>query len=283
MSEMTGKKRKARIDVKRQSDESSLSDFPSSVAAAAASAKGQCNRITERNQNDVLCGRGLPFQNHYGNLRMHRIIDSFRQRYLESSRREKHDVIKETIKEVKHGGARFLKRSEDDGETSSWLEVKYTYAYEKVSHALRCKHRKAEQSSSSQSLQSESQASRQEESALSAAFAANQELREAMLSMSSRDSRYALSPRFPELVSPGSDFTMMSRLSGASNSALDDLWRRQQLLLIGGPLHPGMEGMRPVGNLANLSHPQLLGSYTAMSSLSDHPLLRNLRYQPRFS
>jgi hypothetical protein len=194
------------------------------------------------------------------------IIDSFRPRYLKSSRKQKPGLVNEIVEEVKSGGARFLKRLKDGSETSSWVEVDDTYAHEKVSHALRCKNRKAE----------ESQASRQEESALPSSFAASQELRDTMGSTSSRDLSYALSPRFPDFVLPVvPDFTMMSRSTGAANSILDDLLRRQQLVAIGGP-HLGMEDVMSLGNL---THPQLLSFYTATSNfnLMDHPLLRDRR------
>jgi len=97
---------------------------------------------TSRTPQDVLCGRGMPFQLYPGNLHLHRVADSYRDEYMGSRRAEKPKIIKKIIKEIRDTGARFIKphgtfRSNDQ---DSWVEVDEQYAYEKVAHVLR--HRK---------------------------------------------------------------------------------------------------------------------------------------------
>ena len=121
------------------------SDKQSSSSSRARAAESP-SIIVERRQIDILCGRGMPIQNHYGNLRMHQIIDKYRERYVASSKRDKHVLTKQVVAEIKEDGARFLKRVDED-DMRCWAEVDDSSAYEKVSHALRCKHKRARQSS----------------------------------------------------------------------------------------------------------------------------------------
>ncbi len=95
----------------------------------------------QRTPNDVLCGRGIPIQNYHGNIRLHRILDSFREEYLATNRRDKPDLIRRIIAKIKEGGARFLKRKSlfENESDDPWEEMDDSYAYEKVSHALRCR------------------------------------------------------------------------------------------------------------------------------------------------
>eukprot|EP00539_Tryblionella_compressa_P007001 CAMPEP_0178772550 /NCGR_PEP_ID=MMETSP0744-20121128/22612_1 /TAXON_ID=913974 /ORGANISM="Nitzschia punctata, Strain CCMP561" /LENGTH=536 /DNA_ID=CAMNT_0020429255 /DNA_START=202 /DNA_END=1812 /DNA_ORIENTATION=- len=91
-------------------------------------------RTSEVSPNDILCGRGAPISRHDGNLRMHRIVSEYRERYLNSSRNDKAVLIHEVIGRVKQDGARFLKRM---GNSDLWVEVDNETVYDKVSHALR--------------------------------------------------------------------------------------------------------------------------------------------------
>lgn len=103
--------------------------------------------IVRRTANDILCGRGVPILNYHGNIRLHKIIDSYRDAYLQSDRKAKPALVKDIVNEIKAGGARFLKRSGNNPDT--WVEVSDAYANEKVSHALRCKKAAAKSGSTS--------------------------------------------------------------------------------------------------------------------------------------
>jgi hypothetical protein len=90
--------------------------------------------------NDVVFGRGKPFQSHEGNLRFHQIVQLHKSRYAKSRRHEKTEIAEEIVQLIKSGqsgeAGRFLKKSQSgDG----WVEVEDTIAREKVSHALRGK------------------------------------------------------------------------------------------------------------------------------------------------
>ena len=94
------------------------------------------NLIYNKTPNDILCGRGIPIVNYHGNIRLHQIVDKYREQYLNCARMNKQTMLKAIVKEVKEGGARFLKRSEEE---AAWEEVSEDYALAKVGHALRCK------------------------------------------------------------------------------------------------------------------------------------------------
>ncbi|KAL3927931.1 MAG: hypothetical protein SGBAC_012874, partial [Bacillariaceae sp.] len=61
----------------------------------------------------------------------------YRQAYLTSTRKEKADITKRIVGELKSTGARFLRRFNDNGDGSCWVEVDDKTAYKKVGHALR--------------------------------------------------------------------------------------------------------------------------------------------------
>jgi hypothetical protein len=83
---------------------------------------------------DVLLGRGRPFQDFPGNLRLASIIDLHRERFQLGIYGEKLVICTEVVHIVKVSGGRFLKRNESkDG----WEEVGDIIANEKVSHSFR--------------------------------------------------------------------------------------------------------------------------------------------------
>jgi hypothetical protein len=102
---------------------------------------------------DLTLGRGKPYQGHEGNVRLHKIVNLHKARYLKSRRDDKFAIAEEIVQYIKQGNddkgkketGRFLKRV--DGE-EYWVEVSDTVSREKVSHALRSKPRKGEGSSS---------------------------------------------------------------------------------------------------------------------------------------
>lgn len=66
----------------------------------------------------VLLGRGKPFQSHYGNIRLHKLVNENREQYLGASRDEKNSIAKSIVQNIKRGtdgepSGRFLKRADD--------------------------------------------------------------------------------------------------------------------------------------------------------------------------
>merc|ERR1711935_1002192 len=88
---------------------------------------------------DILLGRGKPFQNHVGNQQMLNLVDKYRQRYHQTERKEKHDIIEKVMGIISGSGGRFLRRVDYE---NCWVEVSHTIAYRKVGHAFRSKVRK---------------------------------------------------------------------------------------------------------------------------------------------
>jgi hypothetical protein len=110
------------------------------AASKPAETQNTASQILTPSPNDVLFGRGKPYQAHAGNVRLHKMVKLQKQRYLNSRRYDKLAIAKEIVKEVQNGrlgeSGRFLKRV--DGE-EYWEEVSNTIARDKVSHALRGK------------------------------------------------------------------------------------------------------------------------------------------------
>ena len=83
--------------------------------------------------NDVLCGRGGPYQSYGGNLRLTKIADAYREKYQRAERFEKMCIAADVVKLVQASGVRFLKRTPPLG----WTVVADTEAREKVGNNLR--------------------------------------------------------------------------------------------------------------------------------------------------
>lgn len=87
---------------------------------------------------DILCGRGLHIMNRTGNLSLHLLVNSYREKYQNSTRRDKAELVRQIVQEIKSSGARFLRRVDDEsGRDGRWVEVDYKTAFRKISHALR--------------------------------------------------------------------------------------------------------------------------------------------------
>mmetsp|Transcript_36604 Transcript_36604/g.88363 ORF Transcript_36604/g.88363 Transcript_36604/m.88363 type:complete len:570 (-) Transcript_36604:6039-7748(-) len=133
-----------------------------SRVTASTSSDGEDQTIVateDRSKDDVLCGRGIPFQKWPGNQRMRRIVQKHRQEYAGAKRHEKGVIVQRVIREIKEGGARFLHPLVEDvaqDEVEQWVEAKNDYVYEKVSHAMRQKKRKSITAKSTKSLSSSS-------------------------------------------------------------------------------------------------------------------------------
>lgn len=82
---------------------------------------------------DVLCGRGKPYQDFPGNLRVGEIVDETVPRYLETMERlSKTMIAMNIVQQIKDSGGRFLVRR-DDG----WELAQDKVARGKISQALR--------------------------------------------------------------------------------------------------------------------------------------------------
>lgn len=99
-------------------------------------------RVKTLNKHDVIFGRGRGYQNHPGNLRMRTIIDKYKHHYHDLKRQGKRDMVEQVYKEIVEGGARFLKKLDDEDE---WVKVDVPIALQKVSHTLRCRKKSAEE------------------------------------------------------------------------------------------------------------------------------------------
>jgi hypothetical protein len=83
---------------------------------------------------DVVMGRGRPFQEFPGNVRLRMNIDLDRERYESAMHGEKLRMCAEVVHMMKASGGRFLKQNESkDG----WEEVGEGVALDKVSHTFR--------------------------------------------------------------------------------------------------------------------------------------------------
>ena len=87
------------------------------------------------NSEDVLMGRGRPFQQFVGNLNLNRIVAEHQEEYNKVDRKSKTRLTRRIVQLIKDGNGRFLKRdSEMDG---GWVVVTDAQAREKIAHAFR--------------------------------------------------------------------------------------------------------------------------------------------------
>jgi hypothetical protein len=95
-------------------------------------------------ENDVLLGRGRPFQEWHGNLNLAKIIDIHREEYggENAYRAKKTAISKDVLQIVKSCHGRFLQQDKATGE---WEEVSDAVAREKVSSGFRRKEWKEEE------------------------------------------------------------------------------------------------------------------------------------------
>ena len=122
---------------RRKRDSSESSPPSNSTSSEPPSRKWKrMSPILERNNFDILCGRGIPIQTYTGNIRLHEIVNSRRPEYTAASRQDKPQIIKDIVQEMKAGGGRFLRRAKVGG-TDAWEEMDDDFAYQKVGHALR--------------------------------------------------------------------------------------------------------------------------------------------------
>ena len=98
-------------------------------------------------------GRGKPYQNHPGNIRLHQVVQHHKARYAKAKRQDKVSIAAEVLELIKdfkppiqlqqqqqhEEGVRFLRRAVTDEGEQYWTVVKHTVALDKVGHALRGK------------------------------------------------------------------------------------------------------------------------------------------------
>ena len=89
-------------------------------------------RIVVPTHSDVLFGRGKPYREHIGNMRLFNLLDDNLDRYAQASLKGKSAVIAEMVVLIQQRGGRFLKQ-----EKGVWVKNTDKLAKEKVSHAFR--------------------------------------------------------------------------------------------------------------------------------------------------
>lgn len=85
--------------------------------------------------NDVLFGRGGATNQHVGNKRFRNIVAEHMPEYLKAPKKEKADIARRIVSQIKNDGGRFLKRGGPGSE--AWVQVLDRKAREKTSQALR--------------------------------------------------------------------------------------------------------------------------------------------------
>ena len=124
--------RKSNEDQKSQEREKRLND-----GRSGSSDEFRTDYATER---DVILGRGKPYQDHPGNLKLANYIEEYRSAYVKADRLEKTCISWKIVQHVKNLNGRFLKMDED---SDYWVQVSDDIAREKVSHGFRTRHKKS--------------------------------------------------------------------------------------------------------------------------------------------
>jgi hypothetical protein len=88
--------------------------------------------------NDVLLGRGRPYQEFTGNARLSAVIDKHGDAYFQGNRSEKTALSSEIVRTIKDMNGRFLKRDENG---RGWVTVPDEVGRLKISHSFRTKKR----------------------------------------------------------------------------------------------------------------------------------------------
>jgi len=106
-------------------------------ASDARQAEGHIEYPT---RNDILMGRGRPYQEHHGNRRLNNLIEANWADYEHGDRQQKMALFNRIVQELKDCGTRFLcKRKKTKDDDSEWELVDDVKARQKVSHTFRNK------------------------------------------------------------------------------------------------------------------------------------------------
>jgi hypothetical protein len=116
-----------------------------SETSADANESSRIISSSSRTPQDILCGRGMPFQSYPGNIAMHDVVNLHKDEYIACRRSDKPRVIKKIIQTLKDSGARFIKPYGEfnSNENDRWVEVDDQYVYDKISHVMRHRQRAA--------------------------------------------------------------------------------------------------------------------------------------------
>ena len=94
--------------------------------------------IVVARDNDVLCGRGIPFHQHIGNIRWRRIITANRDSYYQcKSNSHKLFMALSIVLAVERIGGRFLRRQDGKDTNLLLIEINRKHAVKKTMQALR--------------------------------------------------------------------------------------------------------------------------------------------------
>eukprot|EP00429_Kryptoperidinium_foliaceum_P009926 CAMPEP_0176004808 /NCGR_PEP_ID=MMETSP0120_2-20121206/1883_1 /TAXON_ID=160619 /ORGANISM="Kryptoperidinium foliaceum, Strain CCMP 1326" /LENGTH=202 /DNA_ID=CAMNT_0017337499 /DNA_START=109 /DNA_END=717 /DNA_ORIENTATION=- len=85
-------------------------------------------------EKDVLCGRGGLTNSHTGNKKFRTTVARHTHEYLQAHKKEKSQIARKIVSQIKEEGGRFLKRGSDN---NTWVEVPDKKALEKTLQALR--------------------------------------------------------------------------------------------------------------------------------------------------
>ena len=101
------------------------------------------NIIDHPTRFDILLGRGRPYQDFPGNIRLSQVVEMRMGQYETKHKSEKTTIAIDIVHTIKAMGGRFLKRVSQYDETaeSSWEEVDFAIAHKKVSSSFRTRKR----------------------------------------------------------------------------------------------------------------------------------------------
>jgi hypothetical protein len=105
------------------------------LLTSSASSTIDCPR-----EDDVLLGRGRPYQIYPGNFFLKKVIETEMEAYQRADRFEKTCISEEIVRMIQAKNSRFLKRDESG---MCWIVVDDKSAREKVSHGFRTKKSRA--------------------------------------------------------------------------------------------------------------------------------------------
>ena len=126
---------------------STLTTTSSSTISTSSSVGTVVKDITS---NDILLGRGKRFQNHFGNIQLNKLLESYYHEYSSIQRSDsknfiqvKADIVYKIIKIIQNEyGGRFLKQHDrqqksDDGDDELWVVVDDKIAKDKIAYGFR--------------------------------------------------------------------------------------------------------------------------------------------------
>lgn len=117
-------------------DEVAHTDEDTSIAPKKECGAG---RVLEPRETDVLLGRGRPFHDFPGNMRMLSIVNKSKDEYHALPRDKKRAFAENLLEVILQQNTRFLRRCETETGEEYWESVDKQASFGKVWHALRAK------------------------------------------------------------------------------------------------------------------------------------------------